>query len=197
MNLYINLKRETTMNAMPLDLMNATLEELENLSFEALLGKDIADYNLSSSLPDGTFLVYIEKREGKAKAADVEKGKKASKTLELYLRVHTCLQCSDAETDKASLANRVHIERYNVTEEFGVANLIRLVLGAVGVAFKDKRAIAEVGQSVLALLDQLISGKVLFGVQVKTVEKNGYENTNVVHKEPAFIPMDKAMEYLG
>ena len=186
------------MNDMPINLMNATLEELENLSFEALLGRDISEYNISSNLPDGTYILFVEKRDGKAKAADLEKGKKANKTLELHLRVHTCLQCSDADVDKAALANRVHIERFNVTEEYGIANLIRMVLGAVGVSWRDKKAIAEVGQSVLGILDQLIAGKVLFGAQIKTTEgKNGGEFTNLVYKEPSFISMDKAGDYLG
>ena len=185
------------MTDMLLDLMNATLEDLDNLSFDAILGRDISEYNLNSNMPDGTYIVFIEKRDGKSRAADIEKGKKAAKNLELYFRVHTCLQCADPEIDKAGLTNRIHIERYNTLNEFNVANLIKMILGAVGVSFKDKRAIAEVGQSVISLLDQLIAGKVLFGVQIKTTERNGYENTGIVHKEQAFIPVDKATDYLG
>lgn len=185
------------MTAIPFDLMHATLEDLDNLSFDVLLGRDISEYNLNSNLPDGTYIVFIEKREGKSRAADIEKDKKAAKNLELYFRVHTCLQCADPEIDKAGLANRVHIERYNTLNEIQVANLIKMILGAVGVSFKDKQAIAEVGQSVLSLLDQLIAGKVLFGVQIKTTERNGYENTGIVHKETSFIPVDKATEYFG
>lgn len=184
-------------NMSNIDLQTATLEDLDNLSFDEILGRDLSDYNLSSNLPDGTYLMFIEKRDGKSHAADPTKNKAARKDLSLTFRVHTCLQCADPEIDAASLANRVHIERYNVLQDFGIANLIKLILGVVGVSFRDKEAQKQVGGAPIALIDQLIAGKVIFGVQVKTVERGGYENCNIQTKEQAFISMDKAVEYVG
>lgn len=73
---------------------------------------------------------------------------------------------------------------------FVISLLVEIIFSVVifNLSEKNKACDAILGSLGIAFM---------FGVQVKTVEKNGYENTNIVHKEPAFIPMDKAMEYLG
>ena len=183
-------------NFADIDLTNATLADLENLDFNAILGKDISEYNLSSNLPDGTYLLHIEKLDRKDTAADTEKEKKARISANLQLKVHRAIQVNDADIDLATLEGRTHFESYNVLSDFGVQGIIKLVLGVVGVSFKDKEAIKQVGSSVFALLNQLISEKVIFGAQVKTVERGGYENCNIVLKEKSFIAMDAAAELL-
>lgn len=184
------------LNFADIDLNNATLAELENLDFNAILGKDISEYNLSSNLPDGTYLFHIEKLDRKDFAADTDKEKKARINANLQLKVHRAVQVNDADIDLASLEGRTHFESYNVLSDFGVQSIIKLVLGIVGVSFKDKEAIKQVGSSVFALLNQLIAQKVVFGAQVKTVERGGYENCNVVLKEKNFIDMAAAAEML-
>lgn len=179
-----------------IDLNNATLADLENLDFNAILGKDLSEYNLSSNLPDGTYLFHIEKMDVKDFGADTEKEKKARKNLNFQLKVHLAVQVSDADTDKETLVGRTHFESYNVLSDFGLQSLIKLILGIVGVSFKDKAAIKQVGQSAGGLLAELISQKVVFGAQVKTVERGGYENCNLILKEKSFIDMTAAQQLL-
>ena len=72
----------------------------------------------------------------------------------------------------------------------------KLMLGILGVKYSDKAAIKEIGQSPMALMEELKANRVAFGFAVKTVERGGYENCNIVTKEANFIPMDKAEAYL-
>lgn len=179
-----------------IDLETATLADLDTLDMSTLLGGDLGDYNLSSNMPDCTVLVRIEKFELTRREAKPDEQKKAQVQLAVTLRVVKGLACADDSIDVNALENRVHIERYNLLHEMGISGLIKLMLGCVGVKFTDKAAIAELGQNPAALLEELKANSVVFGVQIKTKERNGYENTNVVGSQKAFISMEDAQQYL-
>lgn len=164
--------------------------DLSNLSMEEILGIDIADVNMSQNLPDGVYAFIIESFEKTQRAADPSQDKKGSVGVRIKFHVMKCLATDDPAIDKEALAGRKHLENYNMANEYGPRNLAQLILGAVGVSWRDKKAIAEVANSLGALLEELKAGKVLFGVQIKTRESNGYENTGIVYKEKSFINMN-------
>lgn len=184
------------MNIEALDLETATLADLDNLDLATLLGDDISEYNLSSNMPDSTVLVRIEKFETTKREAKPDEHKKAQVQLQVNFRVVKGLTCADADTSPETLENRVHVERFNLLHEMGRASLIKIMLGAVGVSFTDKAAIQEVGRNPASLLEELKAQSVVFGVQIKTKERNGYENTNIVTSQKAFISMEDAQQYL-
>lgn len=183
------------MNVLNLD--NATAEDLDNISMEQLLGQNISDVNLSSSIPDGTYLGLIEKFEKKVFSAKPEQGKAASIALNITFHVHSALHLADPNIDPKSVAGRKHFQSFFVTNENGLANLAKLLLGIIGVKFNDKEAILEVGQSILALLEELKANNVYFGFTVKNVERNGYENCDIVFKQDKFIAMEAAQELVA
>ena len=180
-----------------IDWSAVTEDQLAGLSMEEILGVNIADVNMSQSLPDGVYVMFIEDYEKTVRAADPSKDKKGSVGVAVKLAVLRCLATDDVSIDKESLAGRKHIERYNFASDYGPRNIAQLILGAVGVSWRDKKAIGEVAQSLGALLEQLKQGKVAFGVQIKTVERNGYENTGIVYKEKSFINMTTVAEMIS
>lgn len=184
------------MNAF-IDTKTASMDQLDALSIDDLLGNNIGEYSLSSNLGDGLYMFYIEKFEVNKLAADIEKDKKASISVNLTLNVVLAHTLADPNEDKDALVGRKHFERFNVLSDFGSAGLIKLLLGIVGVSYKDKKAIAELNQSPIALLNELVQHKVAFGATVKTVEKNGYENCNIVLKEKNFVDMNRAVEFIN
>lgn len=184
------------MNA-PLDLKTAGMDQLDALSIDDLLGNNIGDYDLSSNLGDGLYFFYIEKFEVTKLAADIEKEKKASISVNITMNVVMAHTLADPNEDKEALVGRKHFERFNVLSDFGSAGLIKLLLGIVGVSYKDKKAIAELNQSPIVLLRELNENKVVFGGTVKNTEKNGYENCNLVLKEKNFVDMNRAFEMVG
>lgn len=184
------------MNDMLLNTDSLSLEELDNLSITDLLGEDMSQISLSSNLPDGTYAFVIEKYETKSFPAKPEDNKKARRTLNVTLNVVAVLALTDTTEDTEKLVGRKHFESYDLLSDFGRASFIKLLLGIVGVSFTDKKAIAEVGQAPAALLEELKASKVAFGGQVKTVERNGFENCNLVLKPKAFIDMNQILELL-
>lgn len=180
----------------PINLETASLEDLENLSLEDLLGQDMADINLSSKLPDGTFLGYIEDYKKKMFAAKPEQGKKASIALDVMIKVHSAQHLADPNADPAAVVNRTHFQSFFITGEMGQAQLVKLLLGVVGVKFSDKAAIKQVGQSPIALLEDLKANRVYFGFTIKNSERGGYENCDIVFKEDKFISMEAAAEMM-
>lgn len=174
-----------------------SLEELENLTIDDLLGEDIAEVALSSNLPDGAYVFTIEEYKFSTKAADPVNNKKASRSCNVTLNVAQVLQLADATVDPSTLVGRKHFERFNLLSEFGRAGLVKLMLGIVGVKFTDKAAMREIGQSPAALLETLKAEKIAFGGTVATVEKNGFENCNLILREKAFIDAQKVQELLG
>ena len=187
----------TDMDFSAIDLDTATMDELENLSLADLLGQDISDVNLSSSLPDGTFIGLIESYELTKRAAKPEENKKASVTLAVKIKVAKTYHLTDPNLDPTDYEGRVHFERFGLLSDFGKANLVKLLLGAVGVSFTDKKAIADVAKSTLTLLEELKAHNVYFGFTVKTTERNGFENCNIVMKTDKFIPMEQAVELMA
>lgn len=184
------------MNDMTLDLNTATLDDLDNLSINDILGEDISKISLNQGLPNGLYMVVIDDYELKSMAADVEKDKKARRDLNLKLKVVKALALEDGTLDAASFTGRVHFERYNLLADYGKINFIKFLLGIFGVKFTDKKAIAEVNDSPALLLETLKVEKIPFGVTMKNVERNGYENCNVELKEAKFIDASKAQDYL-
>lgn len=185
------------MNDMHINLENATLDELADLSLDAILGQDMADVNLSSNLPDGVYFGRIESYERKDYAAKPEENKAASVALNVKIKVHSAQHVNDANVDPATLAGRVHFQRYSITADRGKADLVKLLLGIVGVAFNDKAAIKQIGRSTIALLEECKAGEVYFGFTVKTTERNGFENCDIQHKQAMFIDMEKTQELLA
>lgn len=176
----------------PFDLETATMEDLENISLEDLLGQDMADISLTSSLPDGTFLGYIEKYEKKMFAAKPEQDKKASIALNVTIAVHSAQHLADPNGDPEAVVGRKHFQAFFITNEMGQAQLVKLLLGIIGVKFSDKDAIKQVGQSPIALLEELKANRVYFGFTIKNSERGGYENSDIVFKQEKFITMDDA-----
>ena len=172
------------------DWSTVTEADLSSLSMEEILGIDIADVNMSQNLPDGVYALIIEDFEKVIRAADPSKDKKGSVSVRLKLHVMRCLATDDPAIDKEALAGRKHLENYNMSNDYGPRNLAQLVLSIVGVSWRDKKAIAEVANTLGALLEELKAGKVVFGAQIKTVERNGYENCALVYKEKSFINMN-------
>lgn len=179
-----------------LDLSNMSLEDLDNLSVADLLGEDISKISLSQNLPDGVFAMTIEKYELKSFAAKPEENKKARRTLNLTMNVIAAIALTDGTIDPASLIGRKHFESYDLLSDFGRSNIVKLLLGILGVKFTDKAAIAQVGQAPAALLETIKAEKIPFGAQIKTVERGGYENCNIVLKEKDFISAEKITELL-
>ena len=184
-------------DATAIDMSVATAEDLENLSLHDLLGQDISDISMVSNLPDGTYVGLIEDYEKKVFPAKPEQGKNASIALNMRLKVHHAEHISDPSIDTKSVENRVHFESYFLTSDRGPADLVKLLLGILGVKYTDKAAIKEVGQSPLGLLEELKSNNVYFGFTVKNTERGGYENCNIIHKQDKFIDMEKTAELMG
>lgn len=184
------------MDMSELNFETVTAADLDNLSMDDLLGNAISDIDLSSSLPDGSFIGYIEKMEIKSREAKPEEGKKGNVALQMNLKVSKCLQCADSNVDAASLTGRVHVQRFWLHVDMGKQQIAKLILGIMGISYRDKAAIAQVGGNVSELLNQLQSEKVAFGFQVKNTENNGFESCDMIFKEQAFIPMESAVEYL-
>ena len=185
------------MNDMHINLENATLDELADLSLDAILGQDMADVNLSSNLPDGTYFGRIESYDRKDYAAKPEEGKAASVSLNVKFKVHSAQHVDDPNVDPASLAGRVHFQRYFVTSDRGKADLVKLLLGIIGVPFNDKKAIRDAGRSPVQLLEECKAGEVYFGFTVKNTERGGFENCDIQHKQAMFIDMVKTQEFLA
>ena len=183
-------------NTAMLDLDNISLDELDNLSINDILGEDLSEISLSSNLPDGTYVFTVDSYEVKSFAPDHEKERKARRVVNVKLKVATALSVADPNVDRAALNGRMHFERYDLLSEFGRQSFVKLLLGIIGIKFTDKAAIKQVGQNPGTLLETIKSEKLPFGGQVKTVERNGFENCNLMLKEASFIPADKVQELL-
>jgi hypothetical protein len=181
------------------DLDTLSADQLDQLSIDELLGNNIADYDISQNLPDGTYIFYIEKRDVQKKAADNsgDKVKKAQLNLVLALKVVKVIQLADPELRAEDFEGRVHFQRYNLFQDFGKRNLILTMLGLFGVSFRDKKAQAELGESLIQLLDSAIAEKVPFGAKIVNKESNGYANCDVSTKEKDFIDFEQVQQYLG
>ena len=119
-----------------------------------------------------------------------KKAKKARVTLNVKYKVTHVLACDDASIDKSSLVGRIHFESYMISESFGVAMIIKTILGIVGAKFKDKSSWKQLISSFREVLEQLKAEKIQFGATVETKERKGYENTNIVLKEKAFLSIE-------
>lgn len=175
-----------------IDFMSATMADLDTLTMDDVLGENLADIDLTSSLPDGVYLFHINKRELKRRAADVDQNKKASLTLGMSLKVVKCITCADSSVDPETLASRSHYQGFYLANDMGKQQLAKLVLGALGISWKDKAAIAEVGQNLNEILSQLEDEKVVFGAKIANKTSGQYENCDIVFKEDAFIGAENA-----
>lgn len=179
---------------MELNTENATLAELESLDLETLMGGDVESFETSSNLPDGLYGFVIEKSELKRFPADVEKNKKARVNQNIQLKVVQAIECDDPDVDKEKLAGRMHFESYDLLSDYGKQSMVKFVLGVLGISFTDKKAWKEVISSFAETFMALEQGAVQFACQVKTVERNGYTNTNLQLKPKAFIDAEKYAE---
>jgi hypothetical protein len=179
-----------------IDFETATMDQLDMLSIDQLLGVNIADVDLSSSLPDGVYVGMLTKKELKKREAKPEENKKAGLNVQLQVKVVKCLQTTESDVDKEGLAGRNHFQNFPWHIAMGKENMAKLVLGILGISYKDKAAIAEVGSDLNGLLDQLIEQKVAFGFTIKNRESGGFENCDIVFKEKSFVPADKVGEFL-
>lgn len=180
-----------------INLENATLDDLADLSLDAILGQDMADVNLSSNLPDGTYFGFIEDYARKDYPAKPEENKAASVAVNVKISIHSAQHVNDPNVDPATLGGRKHFQRYFVTSDRGKADFVKLLLGIVGVAFNDKKAIKDVGRSPIALMEECKANKIYFGFTIKNTERNGFENCDIQHKEKFFIDMEKTQDLLG
>ena len=181
-----------------IDVKTVTMEQLEGLTLEQLLANNIGEYNLSSNLSDGVYFGYIEAYEAKRREADVANSKKGGLNVSITINVVKAHTLADPLEDKDALVGRKHFESYNVFTEYGQAQLVKLILGVLGIGFKDKEAMATLGRNPLSLLEELQTNKVAFGFTIKnSVSAAGYENCNIVLKSAAFINMERAFEMLS
>jgi len=181
-----------------LDLEVLDMDQLDNLSIDDLLGNNIGEYNLSQALPDGVYIGYLERYDITKKASDAtgDKIKKARVDLGAVVKVVKVLTLADPNDNADSLINRNHFQRFNLLQDFGQAGLVKLVLGILGVSYRDKKAIEGLNSSLKQMLDQLVSERVAFGFTIKNKESNGYENSDIVLKEKAFINAEDAVQHL-
>lgn len=181
-----------------LDLENLDMHQLDTLSIDDLLGNNIGDYNLSQALPDGVYIGYIEKYEMKKTASDAtgDKIKKARVDLNFAVKVVKVMTMADPTDNADSLVNRMHFQRFNLLQDYGQAGVVKLVLGILGVSYRDKKAIEGLNASLKQFVDQLVSERVAFGFTIKNKETNGYENCDIVLKEKSFINAEDAVQYL-
>ena len=152
--------------------------------------------------PEGDYLevmiTLIEAYEAKRREADVANAKKGSLNVSITINVVKAHTLADPLEDKDALVGRKHFESYNVLTEYGQAQLVKLILGVLGIGFKDKEAMATLGRNPLSLLEELQTNKVAFGFTIKnSVSAAGYENCNIVLKSAAFINMERAFEMLS
>ena len=180
-----------------LDVEIASLDQLEGISLQDLLGGDVSDYNISQNLPDCMVGVVIEEIKLKPMAAIPEDNKKARLDLALKMKVCHVFSCDDRDVDPQTLIGRYHFENLPMLMDFGKARAIMLILGVVGVKFSDKRAWAELSGSFDEVLAQLVENSIQFGLTIKTTSKNGYDNTRFVDKQAAFISMNDYQERVG
>ena len=179
------------------DVKTVTMDQLEGLSLEQLLSNNIGEYNLSSNLSDGIYFGYIEAYETRLREADLDADKKGAFTLSITVNVVRAHTLADPMEDKDALVGRKHFESYNLLTEFGQGQLVKLLLGIMGVNYKDKKAIASLDRNPLSLLEELQTNKVAFGFTIKNSESKGYENCNIVMKSNAFINLERAFEMLA
>lgn len=183
-------------NAYEIDFATATMADLENLTLDEVLGENLGSVELSSALPDMVGIFVIHKIELLKKEADPDNNKKANLTVAIQCKVVKPLQCADSTVDMDDLTGKMHYQRFLISQEFGQQQLEKFLMGILGVAFKDKAAIAEIGQSKSALLEEIKTAALPFGATVKNKESGGYENSDFVFTEKAFIASDDAVDLL-
>ena len=123
-----------------IDVKTVTMEQLEGLTLEQLLANNIGEYNLSSNLSDGVYFGYIEAYEAKRREADVANSKKGGLNVNITINVVKAHTLADPLEDKDGLVGRKHFESYNVLTEYGQAQLVKLILGALGIGFASTPA---------------------------------------------------------
>lgn len=179
-----------------IDFASASLDDLDNLTMDDVLGNSLADVEMSNSLPECVAIFQIAKMSLAKKAADPDKGKQASVTLIMSAKVIKCLTCADSSVDPESLTGRFHTQRFMVSRDFGKQQLAKFILGVIGISYRDKTAIAEVAGAQSEILEELMATAVPFGATIKNKEADGFENSDFVFSEKAFIPSETAMEQL-
>lgn len=179
-----------------IDITTASMDELDTLTVDQVLGGNLADIDLNQNLPDGVFIGIIEDYDLKARGANPDEDKKASLNLAVKVKVVHVVTCKDGSIESETLVGRFHFQRYNLLYDFGKAGLAKLILGILGVGFRDKKAVAEVGNNIAGILEELKSSKVPFGFTIANKSRGGYDNCDIVDKEQAFIPAEKAQEML-
>lgn len=180
-----------------MDLATATLEDLEGIELDAILGGDVSKFDLSDGLPTCTVGVVLEDFEIRRYAADIENNKKARIDLSMKFKITHAFSCDDSDIDPQSLVGRYHYENIPLHMDFGPKRIARIILGACGISFRDKAAWANLNGSFAEALEGLKANLIQFGVQLRHAERNGYENTNIVDKEKAFVSMQAYPELVA
>lgn len=175
-----------------IDWATAQMSDLDDLTLDDVLGENLADIELSSNLPDCVVLVHFDKTELKRRAADIDNNKKAGLTLMAVLKVVQCISCADSSTDPETLAGRSHIQNFSMSHTMGKQQLVKLVLSALGISWKDKASIAEVGENLAELVAAMVADKLVFGVKIVNKTSGQYENCDIVFKEDAIISIEAA-----
>jgi len=185
-----------------IDLTTASIEDLENLSLDDLLGARLDEVDFSNLLPTGTYVFQLDlgnkslqecvvRRE--AKPAE---NKKASLSLNLSFRVVKVLACADSDIDQDSLVGRFHNESFSLLNDFGKRNLATWILGVLGLTPKDKDALAGIGKALVSIVDELREMKVTFGAKIKREEKNGFDNARMQFKLKDMVSAESVVELL-
>lgn len=184
-----------------IDLNNATLEDLDNLSIDDLLGQRLDEIDYANLLPTGTYVFELDMDDPieesiTRKDAKPEEDKKAYVGLRLRFRVVKVLACADSDADIEKLVGRYHGENFALTSDFGKRNLASFILGVLGLTPKDKEAISEIQKSLASVLEELREMKVAFGAKLVQQERNGYDNANIQFRPKDMVSAGKVVELL-
>lgn len=187
----------TAPSAKAIDWSNITEDQLDNISFADIMGGDVTEFDINNTLPDGLYVLCIEDKSERKLPAKPEEGKKALYSIDLKMKITHVLECADEDVDASKLVGRYHFQGCNISSDMGKAQLITLILGALGLDFKNKDAWASAIESFPAILEQLIAESIQFGVRITSKERNGYVNTNCSMKPKDFVSAEELAERLG
>lgn len=179
-----------------LDVTTASLDELETLTLDDLLGQRMDEIDFVRHLPTGSYALQFDmdktlQESLTRRAADFDNDKKASVSLSLRFRVVKALAVADSNIDPESLKGRFHTQRFFLTNDMGPRQVALLICGVIGLDPRNKEALAELGGALWQALEELRVNKVTFGCRVKQEERNGYDNCDIVFKYGDFVSAEQ------
>lgn len=177
----------------------ATLEQLDSLGIDQLLGQRISEIDFNRLIPSGTYILQFagtKSIQESIRKKPATEDKKAQAVLNIPFKIVKVLAVADPNVDKAALVNRIHNQRFFLSNEGAVVQLAQLICGVTGIRQKDKEALATIGGALWTVLEQMREGKMIFGAKINFKSAGGYDNSDISYKEADFIDASKIGEYL-